>query len=677
MLRWAMLLGKDKPTIFLRLLAVMSLLLFGLMLPEHQRYHSVLGRYSLRYTIYSLEILALAICFALLSVRAYRERLFCKVKGHLTPRVANLIVYGALASIPIFYALHRLILRERQKGYIDNSLLILLLLPLLAAWLLNRYGQLENHGSPWRLLVVALFVLHLLIIANFLGDIPPFHAVDDPWEVAAAVRIARNPGSLNSINFADKNFEFNAPFFQQITGNVLSLIGEGWLQARLFYLFIGALACPFIYAIARRLYGPIAAWAAALLAFYLPFHHNWARPDIWVPTATTIALYFYLLSRDEKTKQPQLASVACGFFIVSAIDGHSYGVFFALSLSLWQLHSEIRHLHRNGWQLRLSARFRYYFLGCALYTLFWSWYHLVLPGIQLVDLPSLLANEYQWQGGLREEIGLSRIFANIHNLLQLYQPMEAYLGIVLTTIALYRRKREEFFLFFIFGCSVLLLVIILAHENRYYPQYWIPLWALWFGAAVQTLSQNMGRLTHQNDRRRLGMSNGAILFMVSALLMLTVLVYEKSNRPVNLRQRIEYESMVDAGRELDEYLPSEDIHILGNYPMLLSMLWRDNYHPKWRGQYLLPGKDGIKPDAIIIVPDLEPWSYTADLRDYLAANSYNPAVCLSFPDPKDEWWQVVGEGKTYTAMLYLLPEVKARRVSDTCTPELLSQFSEP
>ena len=100
-------------------------------------------------------------------------------------------------------------------------------------------------------------------------------------------------------------------------------------------------------------------------------------------TATAIAIYCYFSVTGARRCEEgtRVASFACGFFIVSTIDGHFYGMAFVIAFCLLHVWEQLRHFRRHSW--RLKPAFTYFVLGCGAYSLFWLWYHVYLPG----DLP--------------------------------------------------------------------------------------------------------------------------------------------------------------------------------------------------------------------------------------------------------------------------------------------------
>ena len=437
---------------------------------------SILGRYSLRDFIYLLNMLGLAICLGLLSIPAIRERILRKAPGELSQRKVNLIVCAGIFLIPVIYPLIRFISQGHSLTfafrYMINVLSILCILALTV--FLHRYRQLSTdfRGISWRWIILLLFLFHVVLIALVFGNVPELYLADTPLTTGNSILQTRNFGSFPNLHTERSSTAWlNNPFLWVISGSFQLMIGVGWLQARAFYLVIGMLACPFVYLTAKRLYGSIAGWTAALLAFYIPLHYNWARADIWVATATAIAIYCYFSSHGDDTKRVKVASFACGFFIVSTIDGHFYGIAFAIVFCLLYVWAQLRHFRHHNW--RLKPAFTYFVLGCAAYSLFWLWYHVYLPGVYLEEIPRLFAQNYSWEAQVfsTSKTGIVRILENAYLLLRRYfhqQPQELFLYIFLIAMAIGRRKRVDLILLSIFIGSVLIFGIIMAHHNKYY-----------------------------------------------------------------------------------------------------------------------------------------------------------------------------------------------------------------
>ena len=389
-----------------------------------------------------------------------------------------------------------------------------------------------------------------------------------------------------------------------VSGSVQLLIGAGWLQARAFYLVIGVLTSPFVYLTAKRLYGSIAGWSAALLAFYIPLHYNWARAEIWVTTATAIAIYCYFSSHGDDTKRVKVASFACGFFIVSTIDGHFYGIVFAIVFCLLHLWEQLRHFRRYRW--RLKPAFTYFILGCAAYSIFWLWYHVYLPGIHLGDIPRLLTQNYAWELQVYStgKTGIVKILEDAFRMLRWYisqQPHELFLCVFLVAMAIGRRRRADRILLSIFIGSVLIFFSIIAHPNKHYHVFWMPFLAIWFGGFLQDIC---GRVNSARVLQPKRISNGALLFLVAVLMVYERKAIEGAAQPTAIRNRIQLEDMIGAGRQFDDILPEEDIKIAGNLPFYLGMPLRLNYHERFLNEPIVSYNWNAElPEALILLLD--------------------------------------------------------------------------
>ena len=138
------------------------------------------------------------------------------------------------------------------------------------------------------------------------------------------------------------------PGLTPVYGAYMRVFGEGLLQLRFFSLLLAWLTTPFLYLIARKLYGRSAALISAVFGIALPLHLVSARSDVWVATATAMALWFHVCAHDPKARRPWLPGFLCGFIVFSAIDGHPYGAFFALVFTALNLFLFLSGLRSAG-----------------------------------------------------------------------------------------------------------------------------------------------------------------------------------------------------------------------------------------------------------------------------------------------------------------------------------------
>ena len=173
---------KDLQTIILRLLALVCFLLFCVMTLRTSVQASIFGRYSPQYLGYILEMLAYSISFGILSFRDLRARIFRRSSGEITDRFANYFVCAGILAIPVVY----FIMRRTDMIQYFRYTIILLIPPLLAAWVLNRFGKLRSNFSvaPWLAIVIFFFILQFAVIILLLGDTPRFDITDEPWDMS-------------------------------------------------------------------------------------------------------------------------------------------------------------------------------------------------------------------------------------------------------------------------------------------------------------------------------------------------------------------------------------------------------------------------------------------------------------------------------------------------------------
>ena len=228
------------------------------------------------------------------------------------------------------------------------------------------------------------------------------------WKQAHDIAISR----LRNFS-ADRNAQTWAsisPRLWPLAGVYMRVFGVGWLQARAFFLFVLWGASPFIFGAARRLYGPAAALVAFSLAIAIPIHQNWALSHGYVATATAIALYAILAREAKRVARQHVWHFACGFFALSAVEGHFYGLaplrlaFFAL-LQFRQVLCRLAAM-----DCRCTSPFPGVCIGVASFLTIWFAYHVALPGISLAEFPGIIRATYAWE----DSIGRKNI--TVHNL---------------------------------------------------------------------------------------------------------------------------------------------------------------------------------------------------------------------------------------------------------------------
>jgi len=177
--------------------------------------------------------------------------------------------------------------------------------------------------------------------------------------------------------------------FSVLAGYWMKIVGVGLFQARVFYLSLGLLAAPFIFLIARRLYGTSVAIVALVLAITIPLAHNYARPDMFVVTAFSAGFYCLLVGRDsQRLRFHYLAGLLTAF----GIEGHLYAVRFVITLGLVYVFDYVRLINKERRWVWDRALFSYV-LGIVTFGGYFLVAHfLVLPGTTLATMTNIYSN---------------------------------------------------------------------------------------------------------------------------------------------------------------------------------------------------------------------------------------------------------------------------------------------
>ena len=659
--------NKIRITWMLRLIALALFSLFILMSLRTSENASILGRYSPQYLGYLVEILVYSIGFGIFSITKIRSGILKRIDSEISDTRSNLLVVAAVLAMPILYLISEL---AGINHYIRYSLL-LMIPPLIVVWLVYRNGKFDTPFAlvRWHVIVILFLALQFFVIIHLFGETPRIIDVDETLETGKAYLIYQNQGKPATF-FPGRDAEnwLNFPFLFWLSGAYQSLVGVGIFKARALFFGIGVASLPFIYGTAKRLYGTIAGWSAVLLAFSMLLHYNWARPDIWVVTATAISTYCFCVARADQTKQGLLSSLACGFFIVASIEGHFYGILFTIVFCFLHLYEQLAHMRKYGWKIQTA--FIGFVLGSSIAALLWFWYHIALPGIQLSDIYRLFNLTYTWESThITGQEGFERVFYNIYKLFRHFyvqNNFELFLSIIVVSGAILRRKKPDQFLLVVGGGSFLLLLLLMAHARASYFVFWMPLIAILFGALVQDLSKK--RITDL-DIPQFQLTNIAMLFLSFILVLYVIEAFRDASNSETIRNKNHLEVLVEAGQRLDEVLPEEDIKIIGNIPFYLGMPQRLNFQTRFWGEPILLEELKVDlPEALILVLG-EP-TQKADVARYIEMNDFSAVDCIPIPQMDSYFGKVMGENRIIS--LFVHPRYDLVEHSENCTPEMLA-----
>ena len=633
---------------------------------------SVLGRYSTSYFGYIVEMLVLSIGFGIFSVPTIRAKIFRQYDNEIDNKKINSLIIASILSMPMI-----ILIASFTDAISYFRISLLLFIPILIVTVtLYRLNKLFSYSTliRWPTLSLLFLILQIILITYFFGTIPQLNHVDEIWETGKAYYIFQNSGipiDLKPERRIDSWLFF--PFISWITGGYLTLLRIGVLEARAFYLLVGAGSLPFIYLTSKRLYGPLAGWSAALLVLFIIPHYNWARPDFWVPTATSIATFLFFSARDNGARNNFLYSFACGFFILSTIEGHFYGIFFAIMFSIVHVIEQLNLFRKSEWNI--LSEFKGFVCGCLLFTLFWFWYHIYLPGINLTDIPKLFILTYSWEitvaGPGINDAGFLRILGNLFVQFRLFYANninELFLCFVVLATAFYRQKGSDRILLFIFVGSAILTTLFMAHAQNLYLIFWMPIIAIFFGAFIQDIGsfQEKGGFSQNTN-----LSNVVIIVFSFVFFAYISEAVADSSKENNLRRWKDLEILVEASRRINEVLPREDIVVSGYFTIYLGMSDRLNYHARfWREPIGLTYLLREEPKALILIPgEHERWD---ELIIYFRENSFELVECIPIPEMDNYFGKDIGHDRTLH--LYLHPDYLPDESSENCNAEDFSKL---
>ena len=624
---------------------------------HNSKYPVVLGLYSVRYALVLSGLLAVSTGLLVLSVPRWRARFSQGPARTVSRRQAWGLALAGWLALPLSFMLMRLVLPANDDRALTVSFLLMVEVAVMAGLL--RWCGVGKHRLELRRLwlpVLGLVFVQMLIALYFHGSLPNYRLIDETYVVGTAWKQAHEPSVFVNIT-ADRNAQTWASFslLWPLAGIYMRVFGVGWLQARAFFLIVLWGASPFIFGAARRLYGPAAALVAFSLAIAIPIHHNLALSHGYVATATAIALYAYMRAKQKGARQ-HVWQFACGFFALSAVEGHFYGLAFALVFALLQL----RQFYFNWQQGIADARhpFLAYVLGSVSFLTIWFVYHVALPGISLAEFPGIIRATYAWEDTMGERISPYIMWKSI----QLYAFINPYeMGILLisASLAFWRNRAADRLLLFVMIGALSLIALTLAHINDYYFIFLMPFICLFFGAGFVDSACAAGQ---QLKNETLSLGIWGIFIVLCALQLFTAQAYEVSQRPDTLIRLAEQREMAAIGRAIDELLPQEEIVIAGDSGYYLGMPQRLNYWGTFSFTWALPKSWPLDPPQAIIVTLGLDEGYSG-LADWLMEYDFRAIACYPVTSARSE---------ARAAILYTLPELNSSVYAQNCSPEMLA-----
>ncbi|MCY4526527.1 MAG: hypothetical protein OXB89_07945, partial [Anaerolineaceae bacterium] len=363
---------------------------------------TILGRWTPRFAALLATWFLVTVTLTVLSVPTLRSRILRRSVWPASRRRAWALVAVCLAALPpLYFLLRKWLLPQLDPVLALIAALVLVAFVSLALLMMWRSGMASVAVSPpFAAIILALLAGQLLFAANYQGYVPAFDAFDENRIIGNSVRQFSSPHRFVHLQ-ADRNAFtwFNHLATWPLVGAWLQVFGAGLLQARFLSLLVAWLGVPFVFLTARKLSGLSAAFIAAICGIVLPLHLVLARTDVWVATTISIALCCFTLARDQEGSRARVLSFLCGFFALSAIEGHAYGIGFALMFGALHLPALVRTLRgRSTGNDRMTVSG--YAAGSFSFLLVWVVYHVVLPGAKVAALPDIMQASLDYERGI-------------------------------------------------------------------------------------------------------------------------------------------------------------------------------------------------------------------------------------------------------------------------------------
>ncbi|MCY3947017.1 MAG: glycosyltransferase family 39 protein [Anaerolineaceae bacterium] len=646
----------------IRLLALVSLFILLLLARHTSTEPTILGRWSSRYAGLLAFQSTITIALALAGIPALISRLQRRSGWTGSQRKAWSLLIAGLLLLPALWLLLRKVFipgPDPVFALLAGLILVSTVTVLTAVMWWSGATELTVSLSPYApLLVLLLIVVQLLLSAFYTGQVPSFDLVDEINQIGHGLRQFALPERFVQL-LPERNattwFRFQGYWF--FTGAWMSHFGAGIQQLRFLNLLVAWMGVPFIYLTARRLFGHVPALIAAVCGIVFPMHFVTTRADVWVATATAIALYCYVSARNPGASRAFWASFFCGLVALSAIDGHVFGAAFALMFCLLHLQMFLRIL--AGRACRQEKRIVTGFLaGLLVYALVLYSYHVLLPGIDPATVAEAIQANLETERGFGESsYGTGPTTGNLLKSLQffLYKNPYVFVSSLLGLLVVLRlgRSIDKTSLIVATGAGMAIF-LNLAHASKYYVVFWFPFLCLWTGVGLAKLFPFPARSEIRDWRI---MSLGTLFLVLALVLLCTIQLVETAGV-----YREDYERtwiLGEIGREIDRVLPREDVVVAGTRDIYLGMTWRLNY-----GASCSFTRDDPKywpldePQAVIFTPGRD--TRCPLLSDWLIDHDFRPARCFAGHD--------LGEG---VSILYLPPDLMPQEVAVDCSPEVL------
>lgn len=426
------------------------------------------------------------ICTLLSAFLWLRPSAILNVKQNLTPVTAVIVTVSAMVILGFVWSclppLTSEVILSVPQLYLTGLITVLL----------TQIISFPVAGQ-WRILFpIALIIVGVVTALLLSGRVPHLVDYDEPGEINLSISLVDPPGFRWGLypHMSAAEVSLSYSFLNVLAGLWLKALGIGIAQGRLFFLSLTWISVPFIFLTARRLFGFGAGIAAAIIAVFIPLTDIFIRPDGWVATTTSVALYFYFVSRSSPPILARLHIVSdflVGLAVGLGLEGHPYAVRFILVFTALYF---IEYIQAWRTTHHLWHRpFYLFILGGLVSGAIYLYLHVGLSGTYLFDIPKMYSGIYSTQRSysIRQNFWEHLILDNFV-ILQIY--VKVHLGeVLLLMIGLWWAIRvpqiQAWRLLGIWSSSVVIGLLLLAHPNYYYIIYNLPFIAILVGGAIQ------------------------------------------------------------------------------------------------------------------------------------------------------------------------------------------------
>jgi hypothetical protein len=584
----------------------------------------VLGRYSLSY-LPALGVMAGMIAISGISYLLSRTGIFPEIRLHLpsTPAFGYLTIGGSLAGLFLVWIL----LRPSGAHLPAIAVFRLYIVALMVAvvLLLLRVSRLFDLPVPDRWIPripILLAAITVGLTLLYLGRAPRSLPYDEAYITYRAVSwFAAGEPRAPMVPYLERPFLAMTPASFLGLGVWLDAVGVSLEMGRLFFLIVGWLGVPFIYVTARRLYGRTAGLFAVAFASIVMLEHNYIRPDFLIPTAVSIALCCFMRARD--TNKQWLHFIA-GFVLALSVEGHPYGVRFAISFGLIYAIDHARAVWKaRRWQW--NAPLLLFAAGGLAYLIIYLVVHVVIWGqIDLGAAFSTLETWYRMEANLGGAVGRRPLLEKAITLggewLTRYpgaHPVEAALALFGIVAAARRWLSPDTLLLTTFLPSLAIFFLMMAHDNPYYWIHNLPFIAILGGAFLAEICGTLAQNAKLNIASAAGLG-ALVVLLVSNLFVVSRYGQTSADR------------LIEIGKEINQVLPSEVRRVSGWQIYYFGLFEREFYDILSLGRK--PASDwmpdwGIEPpQALIITQGLD--DTMSNAQQYIESGSVVAVRCF-------------------------------------------------